>query len=236
MPAHLQNSMNQAHLENGTFEQIVSHPKKELELNGLEAPDELQIKTVTPKATQQNPKNPNQFATTAKSQITIETSAVISNEKKTKPETTRIVLTLKTIIIVVTQTLTPTIKILTIPTPAIQIFKKTENLHLSNHPVRTVVKLTIAQRNVTLERTQRTDHLPETNGRKDKIKSNRATPKATQLWAIIYEVFFGKAVLTSFSATILFRKLCLPTTRKKSCFRRVLHIAESLLGDLALIF
>ena len=46
MPPHLKKSINQAHLENGTFEQIVTHLEKELELNGLEAPDELQINTV----------------------------------------------------------------------------------------------------------------------------------------------------------------------------------------------
>ena len=46
MPPHLKKSKNQAHLENGTYEQIVTHLEKELELNGLEAPDELQINTV----------------------------------------------------------------------------------------------------------------------------------------------------------------------------------------------
>ena len=39
MPPHLKKSINQAHLENGTYEQIVSHLEKELELNGLEAPE-----------------------------------------------------------------------------------------------------------------------------------------------------------------------------------------------------
>ena len=47
MPPHLKKSINQAHLENGTYEQIVTHLEKELELNGLESPDELQIKTVS---------------------------------------------------------------------------------------------------------------------------------------------------------------------------------------------
>ena len=47
MPTHLKKSINQAHLENGTYEHIVTHLEKELELNGLEAPDELQIKTVS---------------------------------------------------------------------------------------------------------------------------------------------------------------------------------------------
>ena len=46
-PPHLKKSMNQAHLENGTYEQIVTHLERELELNGLEAPDELQINTVS---------------------------------------------------------------------------------------------------------------------------------------------------------------------------------------------
>ena len=42
MPPHLRKSINQAHLENGTFKQIVTHLETELELNGLEAPGELQ--------------------------------------------------------------------------------------------------------------------------------------------------------------------------------------------------
>ena len=47
IPPHLKKSINQAHLENGTYEQIVTHLQWELELNGLEAPDELQINTVS---------------------------------------------------------------------------------------------------------------------------------------------------------------------------------------------
>ena len=47
MPLHLEKSINQAHLENGTYEQIVKHLEVELVLNGLEAPDELQINTVS---------------------------------------------------------------------------------------------------------------------------------------------------------------------------------------------
>ena len=40
MPPHLKKSINQAHLENGTYEQVVTHLKWELELNSLEYPDE----------------------------------------------------------------------------------------------------------------------------------------------------------------------------------------------------
>ena len=58
MPPQLKKSINQAHLENGTYEQIVSHLERELELNGLEAPDEMPINTVTQQAPQQNSNKP----------------------------------------------------------------------------------------------------------------------------------------------------------------------------------
>ena len=57
-PPHLKKTINQAHLENGTYEPIVSHLKRELELNGLEAPDEMPINTVTQQAPQQNSEKP----------------------------------------------------------------------------------------------------------------------------------------------------------------------------------
>ena len=58
MPPHLKESINQAHVESVTYEEIVSHLKSELELNCLEAPDEMRINVVTQKATQQNPEKP----------------------------------------------------------------------------------------------------------------------------------------------------------------------------------
>ena len=57
-PPHLKKSINQAHLGNGTYEQIVSHLEWELELNGLEAPDEMPISTVTQQALHQNSNKP----------------------------------------------------------------------------------------------------------------------------------------------------------------------------------
>ena len=50
-PPHLKKSINQAHLESGTYEQIVTHLERELELNGLEAPDELPINIVNQQPT-----------------------------------------------------------------------------------------------------------------------------------------------------------------------------------------
>ena len=58
MPPHLKKSINQAHLENGTYEQIVSHLETELELKGLEAPDEMPINNVTQQAPHQNSNKP----------------------------------------------------------------------------------------------------------------------------------------------------------------------------------
>ena len=54
MLPHLRKSINQAHLENGTYEQIVKHLERDLELIGLEAPDELQINTVSQHSTNTN--------------------------------------------------------------------------------------------------------------------------------------------------------------------------------------
>ena len=58
MPPHLKKSINQAHLDNGTYEQIVTHLERELELNGLEAPDELLMNTVSQHATNTNADRP----------------------------------------------------------------------------------------------------------------------------------------------------------------------------------
>ena len=58
MPPHLKKTINQAHLENGTYEQIVSHLERVLELNGLEAPDEMQLNAVMQQDTQQNTGKP----------------------------------------------------------------------------------------------------------------------------------------------------------------------------------
>ena len=162
MPPHLKKSFNQAHLENGTYEKVVSHLKRELELNGLEAPKEMQINTVTQQSSQQNSEKSKptchrwkkaghyryqcrQFKR-EKDQTRNYTNSAENNNKK---------------MVVLKQTPTPTIKFQTIPTRTIQITKETEALGLFTHPVRPVVELTTPQRNITLEQTQRTDRLPE---------------------------------------------------------------------------
>ena len=126
--------------------------------------------------------SPDQRATIAKNQVTIEITAVNSNKKKTKTEITRIVPEITTRTMVVPkQTPTPTKKFQAIRTRTIKIIKETENLDLSTHPVIPAVKQTTPQRNVALEQTQQTDRLPRIDDRKDKTKSNRQMLKATQM-------------------------------------------------------
>ena len=48
-PPQLKKSINQAHLENGTYEKIVTHLERELGLNSLEYLDETQMNTLTHK-------------------------------------------------------------------------------------------------------------------------------------------------------------------------------------------
>ena len=83
--------------------------------------------------------------------------------------------------VVLKQIPTPTKKLQTIPTRTIQRIKETEGQDLSFHPVRPVVELTTPQRIVTLEQTQRIEHLPGKDDWKDKTKSNRQMLTATQM-------------------------------------------------------
>ena len=57
LPPHLKRSLNLAYLENGTYDQIVAHLERELELSGLESDGELTIPKMTavpPNDSQQN--------------------------------------------------------------------------------------------------------------------------------------------------------------------------------------
>ena len=110
MPPHLKKSIYQGHLENGTYENILTHVEKELELNSLEYPDETQINTGTHKKQIEGNKD-----TCGK---------INSDTNNSNPTTTRL----------------------------------TENLELSNHPVRYVAKRTTPQKDVMMESMQQTSH------------------------------------------------------------------------------
>ena len=184
MPPHLKKSINQAHLENGTYEQIVSHLETELELNGLEAPDEIQLNTVKQQDTQQNSEKPKPTCHHCKkpSHYRNQCREKDSNARKAKPKTTQIVLQItKTTTVVPKKTLIPTTKNQSQTRRTIEIIKETEKLDLSFHPVRHVPEQTTPQRDATLGQTQRTDRLPGIDGRKDKTKPNREILKITRM-------------------------------------------------------
>ena len=79
------------------------------------------------------------------------------------------------------QTPTPTTKYQSQTRRKMQIIKETEKLDLSSHPVRHVAEQNTPQRDATLEQMQRTDRLPEIEGRKDKTKPNRGILKKTRM-------------------------------------------------------
>ena len=147
MPPHLKKSINQAHLENGTYEQFVSHLEREWELNGLEAPDEMQLNTVMQQDTQQNSEKPKPTCHHCKKPGHYRNQCLNSNERKSKSKTIQIVLQkTKTKMVVPKQTLTPTIKHQSQTRRTIQIIRETEDLNLSFYPVRHVAEQTTPQR------------------------------------------------------------------------------------------
>ena len=90
-PRTWRNQLNRRICKNATYEQIVSHLERELQLNGLEAPDEMPINTVTQQPPQQKSNKPRPTCHHCKNQVTIKISAVNSNERKTKQEIIQIV-------------------------------------------------------------------------------------------------------------------------------------------------
>ena len=179
MPPHLKKSIDQAHLENGTYEQIVSHLERELELNGLEAPDEMQLNTVMQQDTQQNSEKPkptcyhckkpghyrNQGRQLKREKDQNNTNSDANNESNNGSAQTNS---------------NPNHKA-PVANKAYNTNTETENLDLHFHPVRHVAEQTTPQRDATLEQTQQTDRLPRIDGRKDKTKPNREILKITRM-------------------------------------------------------
>ena len=60
LPPHLKRSLNLAYLENGTYDQIVGHLEREVELSGLENDGELTIPTMTAVPSNDNQQNTDQ--------------------------------------------------------------------------------------------------------------------------------------------------------------------------------
>ena len=169
MPRHLKKLINQAHLENGTYEQIVTHLERELGLNGLEAPDELPINNVSQQPTNTNADRPKPTFTTVKNQDVTENSVACWKNSENKLKIIKIIQETKTVPPI---PLTRTVMSTTITTTK-TVKKLKESQKLSTHPVRHVEKQTTPQKNATLEPMQPIDRLPGIEDQKDKIKYQR---------------------------------------------------------------
>ena len=180
MPPHLKKSINQAHLEIGTYEQIVTHLEKELELNGLEAADELQINIVSHSNVNANADRTKPTCHYCKEQGHYRNQCRLL--KKQREQTMKIIkkiLDTKTVMpIPLTRRATSTI--LTTTTTG-TVTEPKESQKLFTHPVRHVVRETIPQRDAIMEPMQPIDRLPGREDRKDKIRSKKELFKMTQM-------------------------------------------------------
>ena len=175
MPPRLRKLINQAHSEKSEFEHIVSHLKRELELNGLDAPDELQINTVVQEATQQNPGKSkptfqncrkqahyrNQCHRLKRENYLAQNNTNSAGNQNHKTE--------------VKQNLTPSRRLPTTPKQKAQKSELIEQHELFTHPVRRVVKPTVTQRIATLEQKQLTDRLPGKDHQNDRLRLHKET-------------------------------------------------------------
>ena len=145
----------------------MSHLEKELELNGLEAPDEMPINAVTQQAPQKNSEKPkpachhhNQCRQLKWEEDQARNNTISANNNNGSAQTN--------------------------PNPNNKVLNKTKtnNINIQRdrrpRPVRHVVELTTPQRNATLEQMQQTDRPHGIDHRKYRIKVNRMMPKATR--------------------------------------------------------
>ena len=175
MPPHLKKSINQAHLENGTYEQIVTHLEKELELNGLKPLMRYKQKLWVTTLQTQMLKDTNQRATTVKNQDIAEISVNCWKNSENKLKIFKLILETEAVTpIFPTRTAT-----LTIITTTKTETKPKESQKFFIHPVRRVARQTILKRNATTEPMQPIDRLPGKKDRKDKIKSKKKPIKMT---------------------------------------------------------
>ena len=157
MPPHLKKSINQDHLENGTYEPIVTHLERELELNGLEAPDELQINTESHKTVNANADRTKQTCNYCTKPGHYKNQCRLLKKQREQTEIIQDNPGKKTIMpIPLTRTATSTI--LTTATETLTEPKECQKLY--THPVRHVARQTIPQRIVIKEPMQQIDRFP----------------------------------------------------------------------------
>ena len=163
MPPHLKKSINQAHLENGTNEQIATHLRKELELNGSEVPDELQKNTLSHNTANANADRPKPTCHHCKKPGHYRNQCILLKNSENKLKIIKIILETKTVTpIPLTRTVTST----KITTATKTVTEPKERRKLFTHPVRHLERQTTPQRNATMEPTQPIDRHPGTEDRK----------------------------------------------------------------------
>ena len=131
---NLKKSINQAHLENRTYEQIVTHLERELDLNGLEAPDELQVNTLSQQPTNNIAHRPKPTCQHCKKSGLYRNQFRLLKKQReqNKLKKTKVFLETKTVTtITLTQTATSTIT-----TTTKTVTEPRESRKLFTHPVR----------------------------------------------------------------------------------------------------
>ena len=179
MPPHLKKLINQARLENGTYEQIVTQLEKKLELNGLEAPDELQVNTVSQLPTHTHVDTPKSNGHHCKKNGTLEKSvSLVQKNSDNKLKLLKTTLETKTL---APRTLTHTATSTTTTTTTKTVSEQIQSHKPFTNPVSHVKKQSIPQTNAILEPMQPIDRLPGTEDRKKRKRSKKEPIKVTLL-------------------------------------------------------
>ena len=156
----------------------MTHLERELELNGLKAPEELQINTLNRNTVNANADGAKQTCHYCKKPGHYENQCRLLKNSENKLRVIKIILETKTVMsIPLTRTATSTILTTTTET----VTQPKENQKLFTHPVRHVARQTIPQRDAIIEPMQPIDRLPGRRDRKDKIRSKKEPFKATQM-------------------------------------------------------
>ena len=161
-------------MENGTYEQIVTHLERDLELNGLEAPNEVQINNVNQQITNTDANRPKPTCHHCKKPGHYKNHCRLLKNSENKLKIVKIIPETKTVTPgLLTRTATSTIILITTTTAT----EPKERRKLFTHPVRHVEKQTTPHRNATLEPMQPIDRLP---GREDRKDKNQVPERANQ--------------------------------------------------------
>ena len=181
---HLKKFRNQTQSKSGTYKQIVSRLEKELELNGSETLDELQLYTVKQHATKSNPEKlkptchhceksshyQKQWRQLRKEKNQTETnnnSAVKNNNSNNNSAQTN------------SNTVTKKLPGMAMLTK--QTTETTENQEIPTHHLGTVAKWTTPQRKGIFKPMQQTDCLPGMDDRWNRARFNNKTHRTIQL-------------------------------------------------------